>query len=307
MRPSYIGMYESGGLSRCAERLGKIVENCTMCPHRCGVDRSAGFRGSCKSGLRPVVSSFSPHFGEEPPLVGRNGSGTIFFTHCNLDCLYCQNYDISHLGRGEEISFEELAEMMLNLQRRGCHNINFVTPTHMNYAIVKALMIAVPGGLRVPLVYNSGGYDSVEILKMLEGVYDIYMPDFKYMDHAAAERLSGASDYPETAMASLKEMYRQVGDLNVDSWGVARRGLLIRHLVLPNNVAATDRVIDFIAGLSLNTYVNIMDQYRPEYRASECDGIRRRATLDEVDRARGYARSKGLRSIDDIRRFPGIK
>ncbi len=267
----------------------------------------AGKTGKCKSGSRPVISGYNAHFGEERPLVGRNGSGTIFFTHCTLSCVFCQNYEISHFGRGEEITFEELAEIMLLLQHQGCHNINFVSPTHMNYAIVKALEIAIPRGLYVPLVYNTGGYDSIEILGILEGIYDIFMPDFKYMDPGAAARLSGAPDYPVVAMAALREMHRQVGDLACDSRGVAQRGLIVRHLVLPNDVAATERVIDFIAGISRDTYINIMDQYRPEYRAREYEGIKRRVTLDEYDRAVAHACEAGLRRIDGIQSFTDRK
>lgn len=300
MVPSYIELHNNGRLAGCVEELYQRMHACTLCPHRCSVDRVAGQKGRCRSGIQPIVSSFHAHFGEEPPISGRSGSGTIFFTNCNLACIFCQNYDISHLGRGEEISFEELADMMLELQKRGCHNINFVSPTHMNYAIVKALSIAVPRGLCVPLVYNSSGYDSAEILKILEGVYDIYMPDFKYMDPETAGRLSGASDYPEAAMAAIREMHRQTGDLVLDRNGIAQRGLLVRHLVLPNNIAASDRVINFIANLSRDTYINIMDQYRPEYRAGECFDLRRRTTLQEYDDAVEYALRCGLARIDGV-------
>jgi len=240
--------------------------------------------------------------GEESCLVGRNGSGTIFFTNCNLACVFCQNYDISQLGYGDEVSFERLAEMMLALQKRGCHNINLVTPTHMVYAILEALLLAVPAGLRVPLVYNSGGYDSVETLALLDGVIDIYMPDFKYADDETARNLSGARDYPERAKAALKEMHRQVGDLLIDSRGIAERGLLVRHLVLPNDLAGTGAAMRFLAWLSRDTYVNIMDQYHPEYRANEIFDLRRRATLDEYDAAVRCALDAGLHRLDDRRR-----
>jgi len=300
MVPSYIELYKNGRLADCAEELYLRTQQCSLCPHRCRVNRTAGQKGKCRSGLLPVVSSFHAHFGEEAPLSGRNGSGTIFFANCNLSCIFCQNYDISHLGRGDEVTYDALAEMMLELQKRGCHNINFVSPTHMNYAIVKALMVAVPHGLRVPLVYNSGGYDAVEIIKILEGVYDIYMPDFKYMDPETAEKLSGAADYPEAAMAAVSEMHRQTGDLVLDGNGIAQRGLLVRHLVLPNNIAATDRVINFIAELSRDTYINIMDQYRPEYRAGECFDLKRRITLQENDEAVECAIRCGLARIDGV-------
>jgi putative pyruvate formate lyase activating enzyme len=300
MTPSYIELYNSGSLAACADQLQLRMEACTLCPHRCGANRAAGQRGKCRSGMLPIVSSFHAHFGEETPLTGRNGSGTIFFTNCNLACIFCQNYDISHLGRGEEVSYEELAEMMIELQRRGCHNINFVSPTHMNYAVVRALMLAIPRGLRVPLVYNSGGYDAADVIRLLDGVYDIYMPDFKYMDPETAEKLSGAADYPEAAMAAVGEMHRQVGDLVLDRGGIAQRGLLVRHLVLPNNIAATDRVINVVADISRETYINIMDQYRPEYRADECFDLKRRVTLREYDEAVSHAMRQGLARIDGV-------
>lgn len=231
--------------------------------------------------------------------MGRGGSGTIFFTNCNLQCVFCQNYDISHYGRGDEIAFDRLADMMLALQGKGCHNINFVSPGHMVSAILESLLVAVPRGLRLPLVYNSGGYDSVETLELLSGVIDIYMPDFKYMDGSISLELSGAEDYPERAMAAVREMHDQAGDLAMDSRGVAYRGLLVRHLVLPNNLAGSEKVMRFLASLSRNTYVNIMDQYRPEYRAREFPNLRRRATLEEYDHAVKCARDAGLHRFDD--------
>jgi putative pyruvate formate lyase activating enzyme len=295
--PSYLELYESGRLEKIAERLEEIATHCTLCPHECGVDRRSSKSGRCRSGLLPIVSSWSAHFGEEPQLVGRRGSGTIFFTNCNLACIFCQNYDISHLGEGREVSYKDLAMMMLSLQGRGCHNINFVTPTHMVYAIVKSLLIAIPLGLRLPLVYNSGGYDSVETLKVMNGVFDIYMPDFKYSDAETALKLSGADNYPEIAKKALIEMYEQVGDLKLDDSGIAYQGLLVRHLVLPNNLSGTSEVIDFLSGLSKNTFINIMDQYRPVYRAYEHPDLRRRVTFQEIDEAVRYARKKGLTRI----------
>jgi len=300
--PANIRLHESGELRRRAERAREIIRECILCPHECRVDRTAGGRGKCRTGVLPVVSSFHAHMGEESCLVGRNGSGTIFFTNCNLACIYCQNYDISQLGYGDEVSFERLAEMMLSLQERGCHNINFVTPTHMVSAILESLLLAVPAGLRLPLVYNTGGYDAVETLELLDGVIDIYMPDFKYIEDDTAGELSGVRDYPERAKAALKEMHRQVGDLVIDGRGVATRGLLVRHLVLPNGRAGTGGVMRFLAGLSRDTYVNIMDQYRPEYRSRECFDLRRRATLEEYDAAVESAREAGLHRFDDRRR-----
>ncbi len=296
-KASYLGLYEQGLLKKTADDLRNKTLHCSLCPRECGVDRSQGKDGICESGLLPVVSSWSPHFGEERPLVGRKGSGTIFFTHCNLSCIFCQNYDISHLGYGREVTHRDLALMMMSLQGRGCHNINFVSPTHMAYAIVKALVTAVPMGLKVPLVYNTGGYDSVDTLKLLKGVFDIYMPDFKYADADKAFKLSGIKNYPDVAWSAITEMYQQVGDLEIDAAGVARKGLLVRHLVLPNNLAGTRGVVDLLAGLSKSTYLNIMDQYRPEYRARECMDLRRRVTLQEFDEACSYAKGAGMTRV----------
>jgi putative pyruvate formate lyase activating enzyme len=293
-KPSYIELYEQGRLKEIAEELKQRTTHCSLCPHMCGVDRSKKEEGNCRSGCLPIVSSWSPHFGEEPPLVGRKGSGTIFFTNCNMSCIFCQNYDISHLGYGKEVTYTDLAGMMLSLQGQGCHNINFVTPTHMVYAIIEALLIAVPKGLRVPLVYNTGGYDSVETLKLLNGIFDIYMPDFKYADDETAYRLSGIKDYPAKAWSAITEMHHQVGDLEIGESGVAYKGLLVRHLVLPNELAGTRGVIDLLASLSKNTYLNIMDQYRPQYRAHEYPDLKRRATLQEFDEACSYARGAGM-------------
>lgn len=297
-KPPYIELFESGVLSQRVEQLEVLMKSCRLCPHQCGVNRMEGERGSCNTGNKPMVSAFQAHFGEESSLVGRGGSGTIFFTNCNLDCIFCQNYNISHLGRGEEVTCEELAAMMLTLQHRGCHNINLVSPTHQVYAITRALLDAIPLGLHLPIVYNSGGYDSVETLQLLKKVVDVYMPDFKYMNHETAAELSGVADYPEVAVEALREMHRQAGDLVIDERGIATQGLLVRHLVLPNDLARTEKVLDEIAGISINTYVNIMDQYRPEYRARECPDIRRRVTLQEYDHAIHYARTIGLHRLD---------
>jgi len=295
--PPYIELHRRGRLEEISKELEQRAKRCNLCPRECGVNRSTSKDGFCRSGLLPIVSSYNAHFGEEPQLVGRRGSGTIFFTNCNLACIFCQNYDISHLGYGSEVSYSDLALMMISLQRSGCHNINFVTPTHMVFAIVKALLLAVPMGLKLPLVYNSGGYDSVDTLKIMDGVFDIYMPDFKYSDESTAYRLSGIKEYPAFAKQAISEMHRQVGDLKLDESGIAYRGLLIRHLVLPENLAGSFKVVDFLAELSRNTFINIMDQYRPVYRAREHPGLGRRVTLDEIDRVISYARKKGLNRI----------
>lgn len=265
-----------------------------------------GEKGVCKVGHLPMVSSFHPHFGEERPLVGYYGSGTIFLTYCNLRCLFCQNYDISHLGHGEEVSYEGLASMMVSLQRQGCHNINFVTPTHQISQIVRALPYAIERGLDIPLVYNCGGYESLETIKLLDGVFDIYMPDFKYGSNEVAKRLSAAPDYVEVAKASIKEMHRQVGDLVItplspQGVGIAQRGLLVRHLVLPEGLAGTREVMRFIAQeVSPDTYVNVMDQYRPCYKAFDHPPMNRRITRDEFEEAIRIAVEEGIRRLDGI-------
>lgn len=258
---------------------------CTVCPRQCGVDRLGGETGSCNAGVEVEVSSYHQHFGEEPPLVGRHGSGTIFMTHCNLHCVFCQNYELSQLGIGKKVTLVDLAKMMLRLQELGCHNINIVTPTPWIPQLVEALAIAQEQGLVLPLVYNCGGYESVQTLKMLEGVVDIYMPDIKYADNALAEEYSAAADYWDVVRPALKEMYRQVGDLKVEN-GIATKGLLVRHLVLPNSQAGSRQCFEFISReLSQRTVVNVMAQYYPTFKASEYAKISRRITTQEYREA----------------------
>lgn len=301
MIPGYIKLYQEGELRRRVQEFRTRLASCELCPRKCRVNRLAGEKGSCRTGVRAVVSSFGPHFGEEAPLVGRHGSGTIFFTHCNLRCLFCQNYSISQLGEGVEVTAEELAGMMLALQARGCHNINFVSPTHVIAQIMEALEIAVARGLKVPLVYNTGGYDSVETLKLLDGVVDIYMPDMKYADEETAWQLSGIHNYPEINRAAVKEMHRQVGDLVVDEDGIAVRGLIIRHLVLPGGLAGTAQIMEFIAReLSPNSYVNVMAQYRPCYKAYQHPLLSRSITREEFTAAVREARRAGLERLDGL-------
>jgi putative pyruvate formate lyase activating enzyme len=243
-----------------------------------------------------IISSVGPHFGEEPPLVGSMGSGTIFFTNCNLDCEFCQNYDISHLGIGNKVTIEDLARSMLKLQQRGCHNINLVTPTHFTVQIVEALILAIEKGLKLPIVYNCGGYESVETLKLLEDIIDIYMPDIKYSVDENALKFSGVQNYWEVVTDAIKEMRRQVGDLKISKRGIAQRGLLIRHLVLPNDIAGSKKVIDFVADeISTDSYLNIMDQYHPSYNAFKFNKLNRRITPSEYKEVIDYAFIKGLR------------
>lgn len=297
--PFYLETHRQGLLKEKIAAAYDILNQCNLCPHNCLVDRHHGERGLCRTGDLPVVSSYGPHFGEEDPLVGSRGSGTIFFTHCNLYCIFCQNYEISHGGQGEEVTIEDLAAMMLSLQKRGCHNINFVTPSHQVYQILAALLLAIGGGLKVPLVYNTGGYDAVDTLKLLDGVVDIYMPDFKFWDPAVAAQLCQAEDYPEIARQALKEMHRQVGDLVMDEHGVARRGLLVRHLVLPDGLAGTRECMEFLAKeISPHTYVNVMGQYRPCGRAYEHPSLSKFLTSLEHHEAMRLAREAGLTRLD---------
>lgn len=293
--PSYIRLYEKGELARRIASLREILNSCRLCPRRCGVDRLKGEIGYCKAGASLKVSSAFPHFGEEAPLVGFHGSGTIFLAHCNLRCVFCQNYDISHQGTGEEISPSAMARAMVRLQELGCHNINFVTPTHYVAQIVACLPEAIEMGLHLPIVYNCSGYESLEVIRLLDGIVDIYMPDAKFMDETYAKRFCNAPDYPTVLVAVLEEMHRQVGDLMINPQGIAERGLLVRHLVMPAGVASSKKVFEFIARkLSLHTYVNIMDQYRPLYRADEFPEINRRITRKEYHEAVSMARDVGL-------------
>ncbi len=276
-----------------------MLEECCLCPRHCGVDRLAGESGKCHITHRAIISSYGPHFGEEAPLVGSHGSGTIFFTYCNLRCVFCQNYPISQLGEGRAVNGEELAEMMLSLQAKGCHNINLVSPTHVIPYILEALELAVNRGLYLPLVYNTGGYDSVATLKLLDGIVDIYMPDMKYSDERTAERLSGIKDYPQVNRAAVEEMHRQVGDLQMDEHGVAQRGLLVRHLVLPNRLSGTEEVVQFLAReVSTNTYLNIMAQYHPCYKAYDMPQLARPVNRQEFAEAIDLAHQQGLYRLD---------
>lgn len=297
--PSYVNLYKKGELNQRINLLNEFLRECQLCPRQCRVNRLNGEVGVCQAGSELTISSAFPHFGEEPPLVGHHGSGTIFLTHCNLRCIFCQNYDISHLGRGERITSSDMARIMLRLQEVGCHNINFVTPTHYAPQIIASLPEAIENGLRLPVVYNCSGYESIEVIRLLEGIVDIYMPDTKYMDEGYAKRFSNAPDYPEVIKKILKEMYRQVGDLVTNSKGIAERGLLIRHLVMPNGVASSEAVLKFIAEeISVHSYINIMDQYRPEYRAHDYPEINRRIThkeyLETIQWAKHYRLYRGF-------------
>lgn len=295
---SYKELKDSGELEERASKAFEMLESCTLCPRNCKVNRLKGELGVCRAPGELMISSYGPHFGEEKPLVGSGGSGTIFLTHCGLRCIFCQNFDISHLGRGDVTSFGKMARMMISLQNMGCHNINFVTPTHYVPHILKALTIAIDSGLTVPLVYNCGGYESLETLKLMDGVIDIYMPDFKYASGDVAARLSKARDYPDIAKKAVKEMHRQVGDLVIEG-GIAVKGLLVRHLVLPEGLAGTKEVMEFLAKeVSENTYVNVMDQYYPSYKARDYRPLDRKTTREEYKKAIDVTLDAGITNID---------
>ncbi len=297
----YARLEQEGRLAERIELAYEMMENCTLCPRQCGANRRAGDEGFCRAPEQAVVYTHQPHFGEELPLVGNSGSGTIFFSNCNLRCVFCQNWPIAHEGRGSEISDERLAEMMIDLQRRGCHNINLVTPTHVMPNILGAARIALEKGLHLPLCYNTSGYERLEALKLLDGVIDIYLPDMKFMDGKEAERYNNAEayDYPKLAREAITEMHRQVGDLDTDERGIARRGLMVRHLVMPNRVAGTKEFVEWVAqNLSTDTYVNIMAQYRVEHRAFEYDRIARAISAEEFVEAMEWAKEAGLTNLD---------
>lgn len=297
---AYLKLHENGELAVRADSLWNMMKNCNLCPRECGANRLAGETGFCNArGTRLEIASFHAHFGEERPLVGRGGSGTIFFTHCSLQCVFCQNWDISHLGRGNKSSVEKLADMMLELQRRGAHNINFVTPTHYSAHILKAVNIAAGDGLRLPLVYNTCGWEKMEVLQFLDGVVDIYLPDFKYWDEEMSSKYSGARSYPEKTKQAILEMNRQVGVAKPAEDGIIYRGLMIRHLVMPNNVSGSNHIIRWIAdNLPSDTYVNIMAQYRPAYKAYDFLEISRTISNEEYRSVVNKAREVGLTNLD---------
>ncbi|MDY6862753.1 MAG: radical SAM protein [Thermodesulfobacteriota bacterium] len=294
-KPAYLSLYEKGELNVRKDKLIKILESCILCPRKCMASRLNGKIGFCGAGKDIEISSAFPHFGEERPLIGRGGSGTIFLTHCNLRCVFCQNYDISHLGEGKIINPFKMAETMIFLQQMGCHNINFVTPTHYIPQIIESLIHAIKMGLRVPLVYNCGGYESIETVKLLDGIFDIYMPDTKFSSSDISQKYCNTIDYYQNLQWILKEMHRQVGDLEIDIDGIAQRGMLIRHLVMPNNEAGSKEILEFIAKeISVHSYVNIMDQYRPVFKAKEFPEINRRPAMEEYLNVIDMAKSLGL-------------
>jgi len=301
-QPAYLKLLQSGDFKARVEEAYEHLSICDVCAWECPVDRRAGQIGVCQTGMRAKVSSYGPHHGEEQPLSGWRGSGTIFLTRCNLRCQYCQNHDISQTGHGDTVEPQEMAVMMLELQARGCHNINFVSPSHVVPQIMAAVLVAAQAGLEIPLVYNTGGYDSLAMLKLLDGIIDIYMPDMKYAHAEVARRYSKIRNYPQVNQAAMREMHRQVGDLQLNVRGIAKRGLLVRHLVLPNNLAGTEQIVHFLADeISTNTYLNIMDQYRPAYKAHNYPEINRSISSEEFQSAVQLALDAGINRLDQRR------
>ncbi len=310
--PAYLEAFKSGNLDKVSDKLFKSLESCSICPRKCKVNRLKDAKGFCKTGLKPKVYSYLAHQGEEPAISGSKGSGTVFFSSCNMGCVYCQNYEFSQLGQGREVSFEDLAKFMLELQGMGCHNINLVTPAHVLPQILKSLKIAISGGLKIPLVYNTSGYELPEIIKLLDGIIDIYLPDMRYADEEGAVRFSNAPGYPKYNQEAVKEMFRQVELAQIDDSGIIERGIIIRHLVLPNNISGTEKIMKFISQeLSGDTYVSLMSQYLPYHKAQEFKEINRRLKLKEYEEAKEMMEKYGLHNgwVQEsfgLERFAGV-
>ena len=295
MYPSYLDSYNNGKLNSLIEDTSMMLESCCICPRRCKVNRLKEEKGFCKTGLKAKVCSYMPHHGEEPPISGTHGSGTIFFSRCNMSCVYCQNHEFSQSGEGREVGPEELAAFMLELQELGCHNINLVTPTHVLPQILKALNTAIAKGLNIPIVYNTGGYELTKIIKFLDGIIDVYLPDMRYADSAKSLKYSCAPDYPAYNQEAVKEMHRQVDIAKTDNSGIIKTGVIIRHLVLPHGISGTDKIAKFIATeLSKDTYISLMSQYHPYYEAYQFKEIFRRITYQEYKDAQDEMHKYGL-------------
>jgi len=310
--PVYLEAFQNGNLDKAIEKLYKMLESCAICPRKCKVNRLNDKQGFCKTGLRPKVYSYMAHQGEEPAISGSGGSGTIFFSNCNMGCVYCQNYEFSQIGQGREVEPEDLAKFMLELESMGCHNVNLVTPTHVLPQILKALKIAISGGLNLPLVYNTSAYELPEIIQLLDGIVDIYLPDMRYSDEDSAVKFSNAPGYPKYNRQAVKEMFRQVGTAQMDEKGIIKRGIIIRHLVLPNKSSGTEKIMRFIAEeLSTDTYISLMSQYLPYHKAEEFQGINRRLKLREYEEAKEimdkYGLSNGwVQESFGLERFAGV-
>jgi len=312
MYPAYLESYQNGKLNSISKEIFAMLSSCSICPRKCKVNRMKDKKGFCRIGLKPKVCSFMPHHGEEPAISGRRGSGAIFFSGCNMACVYCQNYEFSQLEGGKEVEIEDLEDFMLQLQKVGCHNINLVTPTHLLPQILKALSLAIPKGLKIPIVYNTSGYELPEIIKLLDGIVDVYLADMRYADNAQAVKYSCAPDYPGFNQASLKEMQRQVGIAQMDKQGIIKKGVIIRHLVLPNNISGTDKIMRFIGReLSRDSYISLMSQYSPYYKAEGFPEIARRITRQEYLDAKALMEKYGLyngwtQDAYGLERFAGV-
>ena len=310
--PAYLKSFQNGNLDKVIEKAYKLLESCVICPRKCKVNSLNNKQGFCKTGLRPKVYSYMAHQGEEPAISGSAGSGTVFFANCNMGCVYCQNYEFSQLGQGREVEPEDLAKFMLDLESRGCHNINLVTPTHILPQILKSLRIAISSGLSIPLVYNTSAYELPEIIQLLDGIVDIYLPDMRYADEKAAVKFSNAPDYPKYNRLAIKEMFRQVGTAQMDESGIIKRGIIIRHLVLPAKFSGTEEIMKFIAEeLSTDTYLSLLSQYLPYYKAENFSEINRRLKIKEYEQAKEamdqYNLSKGwVQESFGSERFAGV-
>lgn len=312
MYPIYLESFNNGKLSKVIKETFKLLESCSICPRKCKINRLKGEKGFCKTALLPKIFSYTQHHGEEPPISGKNGSGTIFFSNCNMRCCYCQNFKFSQSGLGREVEIEELADYMLRLQDMKCHNINLVTPTHIMPQILKALNIAIPKGFKIPICYNTSGYELPEIIKLLDGIVDIYLPDMRYSDNEEAVKYSFAPDYPLYNQQSIKEMHHQVGIAQIDKDGIIKRGVIIRHLVLPNGISGTEKIMKFIAEeISKETYISLMSQYFPCHKVKKTDLISRRITFEEYREAQKIMHKYGLNNgwvqePNGLERFAGI-
>lgn len=296
INPSYLALLENGELKNRVAKLKEMLSNCVLCPHQCQVNRLKGEKGYCRTLTNSIVSGASPHFGEEKELVGKYGSGTIFFSHCNMKCVFCQNYEISFCGEGEELEASQLADTMIYLQNKGCHNINLVSPGHIIPQIVEAIWLAAKAGLTLPIVYNTNGYDLTDTLKLLDGIIDIYMPDIKLADNTKGYKYLGVKNYFSIAKAAIKEMYNQVGNLKTDRDNIAYQGLLIRHLVMPENLADSDKIMQFTATeISKDCYINIMSQYYPAHEAGKYKELDREISRNEYRAVIQSASDAGLR------------
>lgn len=312
MNPSYLKLYNSGELEKRIEDAYRILESCHLCPRKCGINRLKNELGACRTGKNAIVSSYFLHHGEEPPISGTNGSGTIFFTYCCLNCVYCQNYKLSQEGEGREAKNEEIASFMLKLQHQGAHNINLVAPTHIIPQILKSLFIAIKKGFKTPLVYNTGGYELLSSLELLDGVIDIYLPDMRYADNQFGQKYSNAKDYPAHNQAAIKEMQRQVGDAQINSSGIIEKGLIIRHLVLPNSISGTEAILSFIKNeVSTQAHISLMSQYFPCYKTGKYPELNRKISHEEYQKAIDAMTELGLscgwiQESGGLARFAGL-